>query len=1016
MVPERSGLVRKYRIGVDVGGTNTDSVIIDITQRNDPSTRGVLASFKHETTPNVTTGIEGAVREVLQASGIDPGSEEILGLTIGTTHFINAVVQLDSSRLAKVAVIRLAAPYTTECPSFIDFPKDLRELLEGHTAIIQGGLQIDGRTINDIQESELLEQARIIKEKGLKNVAVVGIYSPLDVDGQQEYKARNILNQALGDEVNIVCSCDVGRVGFLERENASILNASITAFAQRTIRGYRRALKRLGIKCGLYLTQNDGTLTTADEAARLPIRTFASGATNSMRGASYLAGIDLMRHEIDDGNDGKRHGKSMIVVDVGGTTTDVGVLLPSGYPRQAAAFIEVAGVRTNFSMPDVQSIGLGGGSRVRQLDGGRISVGPDSVGHYLTRDSLVFGGTQLTATDISVRASGIVVGDVEKVGHLDEDIIKMAQANVKRQLEVAIDRMKTSPEDCDVLLVGGGSIIAPPELKGVKSIITPKYHEVANAVGAAIANVSGEVDTIEILQGRSLPEALERIKQRAIEEAIKTGAVRGSVGVVDVNILPVQYVTNQATRIIVRAVGELGQDGKDDQTTASGTDSQEEELDKEGDEAEADPIIHTPMPKEPIDYVNYRPKIEGKEWVLSETDLFFIMEGCGILGTGGGGSPYPAYLICRQILCDGGSIRIIDHTALPDDAVLARGGFMGSPSVGSERIRSGAHLRMAGLELAKYCGITEFGATLCDEIGGSNGMQSLQMTKYYGIPALDGDLMGRAYPMLNQVLPAVYNRPNALIPCSLNDGSNNTVLLTTVKNEHFVESIMRVVTTEMGSSAALCPPPLALRDARDYGVTRSQSQAWRMGRAVAICRQMNDLKGVSKAILKLQNGVLLFIGKIIDVSREVRAGFTWGQVRIARLRADELEDTDEMTEDIWTNEDGATMLIPFQNENLCAYMESVNSDGSINRKVVASVPDLITILDSQSGSHLGTPEYSYGLRVTVIALAGHPLWRSDHGLKIGGPAAFALDHEFVPIGDYTEPRSVIEEYSQDDSV
>ncbi|KAF8957579.1 DUF917-domain-containing protein [Flammula alnicola] len=1002
----------KYRIlhsisSLSLSGTNTDGVIIDITKTNDPSTRGVVASFKHATTPDITTGIELAVKKVLEASGVDPGSERILGLTIGTTHFINAVVQLDSARLAKVAVIRLAAPYTTECPSFIDFPQDLKDILNGHTAIIHGGLQIDGRTINDVQETEVLEQAKIIREKGLKNVVLVGIYSPLDVEGKHEYKARDILRRELGDGVNIICSCDVGHVGFVERENASILNASIMSFAQRTIRGYRRAMKRLGLSCPLYLTQNDGTLTTAARAARLPIKTFSSGATNSMRGASYLAGVDLKNSHID-GSDGfnggaeRKRSQSMIVVDVGGTTTDVGVLLPSGFPRQAAAFIEVAGVRTNFAMPDVHSIGLGGGSRVRVLENGRVTVGPDSVGHHLTRDSIVFGGSQLTATDITAHAGanasavagGTTIGDPSRVAHVSDDVVDKAKKSIQRLLETVVDRMKTSPEDCDLLLVGGGSIIAPATLKGVKSIIIPKYHEVANAVGAAIASVSGEVDTIEILHGKSLSEALERIKRQAVEGAVQMGADPETARVVDVTVLPIQYVTNQATRIIVRAVGELGQ-------------GQERAV-----LADLEPIIHNPTPRDRIDYTTYRPNIVGKEWILSETDLFFIMEGCGILGTGGGGSPYPAYLICRQILRDGCSIRIIDHTSLNDDDVVARGGFMGSPSVGSERIRSGEHLRMAGLELAKYCGITKFSATLCDEIGGSNGMQSLQMTKYYGVPALDGDLMGRAYPMLNQVLPAVYNRPNALIPCSLNDGSGNTVLLTTVKNEHFVESIMRVVTTEMGSSAALCPPPLALRDARDFGVPRSQSQAWRMGRAVAICRQMNDMKGIAKAILKLQNGVCLFVGKIVDVSREVRAGFTWGQVRIARLRADELEDTEVNDDTPSFSEDAqefgadATMLIPFQNENLCAYME--NPDGC--RKVVASVPDLITILDSQSGSHLGTPEYSYGLRVTVIALAGHPLWRSENGLKVGGPSAFGLDHAFVPLGEYIEPRSVIAEY------
>jgi len=295
------------------------------------------------------------------------------------------------------------------------------------------------------------------------------------------------------------------------------------------------------------------------------------------------------------------------------------------------------------------------------------------------------------------------------------------------------------------------------------------------------------------------------------------------------------------------------------------------------------------------------------------------------------------------------------------------------------------------------------------EIGGNNGMQSPLMTKYFDVPALDGDLMGRAYPLLNQILPAVYNRPNSLVPCSLNDGDGNTVILATAKNQHFVESIMRVVATEMGSFAALCLPPMPVHEARDFGVTRSLSQAWRIGRAIAICRQSNDINGIAKAILEVQEGKCLFVGKIVEVSREVRAGFTWGQVRIKKLREDEIEYlpnhvVDENLSD--TADDDPTVIIPFQNENLCAYMEL--RDGT--RTVMASVPDLITILDSQSGSHLGTPEYTYGLRVTVIALAGHPLWRSKVGLEDGGPIAFGLQHKFVPVGEYREPRSVIEEY------
>jgi len=234
------------------------------------------------------------------------------------------------------------------------------------------------------------------------------------------------------------------------------------------------------------------------------------------------------------------------------------------------------------------------------------------------------------------------------------------------------------------------------------------------------------------------------------------------------------------------------------------------------------------------------------------------------------------------------------------------------------------------------------------------------------------------------------------------------VILAAAKTQHFVESIMRVVSTEMGSLAALCPHPLPVHEIRDFGVARSLSQAWRIGRAIAMCRQSNDMNSIAKAILENQEGKCLFVGKIVNVSREVKPGFTWGEVRIKKLREDEVEYLPNREDENLGDkpDDDATVVIPFQNENLCAYLEL--QDGT--RTVMASVPDLITILDSQSGSHLGTPEYTYGLRVTVIALAGHPLWCTKEGLEAGGPIAFGFKHPFVPVGKYREPRSVIEEY------
>jgi N-methylhydantoinase A/oxoprolinase/acetone carboxylase beta subunit len=321
---------------------------------------------------------------VIAQSKID--TDRIACLTIGTTHFVNAIVEYDTRRLSKVAIIRLSKSFTKDIPPFSDFPPALEHIMNGYYCFVSAvgsiyvlvhpladepGLHIDGSEEAPIVEEEVVEKCQEIKRLGIKSVVVSGVFSPIDEHFKQEYRVRSIIRKELPG-VDIVCSSDISNIGFLERENAAILNASILQFARKTVKGFRAAMKRLNLTCALYLTQNDGTLIDARSAASLPIRTFSSGPTNSMRGAAYL-GLS------GQSQTGKT---STIVVDVGGTTTgkalpastqiaghceadlklDVGVLLPSGFPRQASAYVEVAGVKINFSMPHVESIGLGGGS------------------------------------------------------------------------------------------------------------------------------------------------------------------------------------------------------------------------------------------------------------------------------------------------------------------------------------------------------------------------------------------------------------------------------------------------------------------------------------------------------------------------------------------------------------------------------------------------------------------------------------------------------------------------------
>jgi len=388
-------------------------------------------------------------------------------------------------------------------------------------------LEIDGSLIAEIDEKEITEHCDIIKSLGIKSIVVIGIFSPIDVHFKQEERVANIIRQQY-PRADIVTSKLVSNIGFLERENAAILNASILSFARRTIASFQNAISRLELNCPVFITQNDGTILSASAASRLPIRTFSSGPTNSMRGAAFLTQ-----------NTGS---EAMIVVDIGGTTTDVGLLMANGFPRQVAAFSEISGVRTNFSYPDVRSIGLGGGSIVRKDQDGRLTVGPESVGYKIREKALIFGGDVLTATDCTVFANNdIDLGDRTKLlPTCDQPTSAAFQATVKTMLERIIDTMKTSPEDIPVLLVGGGAIIAPGSLVGASRVVKPNWSGVANAIGAATARVSGVIDVIESTEGTSSSEVLEKLSRQAVEKAVENGAMRETTSIVEMESFPLQ--------------------------------------------------------------------------------------------------------------------------------------------------------------------------------------------------------------------------------------------------------------------------------------------------------------------------------------------------------------------------------------------------------------------------------------------------------------------------------------------
>ncbi|PKP89574.1 MAG: hydantoinase subunit beta, partial [Alphaproteobacteria bacterium HGW-Alphaproteobacteria-16] len=368
------------RIGVDVGGTNTDAVLMD--------GRAILAWTKQPTTADVSSGVAAAIAAVLDQGGI--AADAVETVMIGTTHFANALIE--RNRLEPVGVLRLASPSGEALPPLTGWPDDLARCVGDHIFLLPGGYEVDGREIAPFDGEKVRAAAETLKARGVTAVAISSAFAP--VNASMEEQAATIVRD-VHPNARITRSNTIGRIGFIERENAAILNAGLSLLAETVVASFQRALAELGITAPLYISQNDGTLISATQAAAYPVLTIGSGPTNSMRGAAFLTGVE-----------------DAIVMDVGGTTTDIGVLA-GGFPRESSIAVDIGGVRTNFRMPDILAIGLGGGTRVHldpalyaatAIPADALRVGPDSVGYRIAQDGMLFGGSTLTTSDVAVAA------------------------------------------------------------------------------------------------------------------------------------------------------------------------------------------------------------------------------------------------------------------------------------------------------------------------------------------------------------------------------------------------------------------------------------------------------------------------------------------------------------------------------------------------------------------------------------------------------------------------------------
>lgn len=526
--------MKQYKIGIDVGGTNTDCVLVD--KNNE-----IIAKTKHPTTTDISRGIEGSMRKVLEMSSVSPG--DIKYVMLGTTHCTNAIVE--RKHLNKVGIIRICKPASQMIPPLSGFPEDLKSILDRYVYMVKGGYEFDGRLIHPLDEDEIVKSLEKMKGE-VEAVAISGIFSK--INPEQEMRVAALAKEILGNHISVSMSHQIGSLGLLERENATILNAMLHHIAVKMTNSFKAAVAKNNINAQIFFGQNDGTLMSIENARQFPVLTIACGPTNSIRGAGALSGV-----------------KNGIVIDVGGTTSDAGVLV-NQFPRESNRAANVGGVQTNFRMPDVVAIGLGGGTVVKKNDN-NVTLGPRSVGFRLLEEALCFGGATYTLSDYA-----ILKGRMEMEDALDgdvmtdriENLMDVKLEDVQNQIEVTIsttinqliDRVKTDNQDVPVVLVGGGSPIVPDQMEGVSEIVRPNHYEVANAYGASIAQVSGEFEKVFNLTNISREEAIEEVKEAATKNAIEAGAKRESIEVLTVNDTPLAYLPD-ATKVKVKVCGDL---------------------------------------------------------------------------------------------------------------------------------------------------------------------------------------------------------------------------------------------------------------------------------------------------------------------------------------------------------------------------------------------------------------------------------------------------------------------------
>ena len=504
----------KFIVGIDVGGTNTDFVVIDENKK-------IFFSKKQLTSKLISDGIiDFFQNEILK----NFKKEDIKYISLGTTFALNSI--LESKNLSKVGSLRIAGHFPDSLDPLFEWDEEIKnKILIGFETSF-GGYECDGIEINKINFNDIEKKIKILIGKGAEEIAISGVFSLLY--SNQEKEVEKFIIEKFNIPVTI--SSEISEENIIDRENATILNCGIKKSFFNEFSKLNDYFKCLNLK--FFIVKNNGTLENFDYIAKYPIKTLAAGITNSSIGGSKIANL-----------------KDAIIIDIGGTSTDF-CFIENGFPIKSKMDFKAGGINLQIEAPKIFSIGLGGGSLIKINEKNEIEVGPKSIAKNLFKESFAFGGNEITLTDAAISANVINFENSKKYfNKLEAD--KILDFSFQKITDLLNKILSFSKKEYKVIFVGGGSILFKNQIEKNKNFLIPENFEIANAYGAACAEFSITIQTIDEYDEKNIQKICDNLKNEMIQKGIKN-----NIRIIEKIITPFYYMNTKNGKIKITIAGE----------------------------------------------------------------------------------------------------------------------------------------------------------------------------------------------------------------------------------------------------------------------------------------------------------------------------------------------------------------------------------------------------------------------------------------------------------------------------